>query len=181
MRSIWVRIWGIVAASLAALLAACGDGPASNVSYKLGPQVWDFFIYAVSDGPVLVVVDGNPFQADAGAVGDGIATAMRAAFSEPFIAFTADPALSPHPDYRMIWTLNPAPGYNMDQACSAARPVTVPVTGRRFELRAAFCQGGRLLSAVHGWMPAANASLDDRRFRSLVSQMARQLLSTEGT
>jgi hypothetical protein len=180
MSPFWRRVAGAVTAGLAGVLAACGDGPASNVSYKLGPQVWDFFLFAVKDGPVLVIVDGNPFAQDARAVADGVAASMRAGFSEPFVAFTADASAAAHPEYRMIWTLNPAAGYDMNTVCGERRPAVEPVSGRRLEMRVAFCQSGRLLAAVHGWMPAAEAGPGNARWRDLIAQMSRQLVNTEG-
>ena len=181
MSSTWRRWGGMIAVGIAGFLASCGDGPASNVTYKLGPQVWDFFWFAVKDGPVLVLVDGNPFQADAAALAEAVAAAMQAGFSEPFVKFTPDAARAAHPDHRMVWTLGPAPGYDINAACGEHRPATAAVTGRRLEMRVAFCQGGRLLSAVHGWMPAAAAGPDRAAWRNLISQMARQLLRNEGT
>lgn len=179
MASLWRRIGGLVTAGLAGFLASCGDGPASNVSYKLGPQVWDFFLFAASDGPVLVEVGGNPFALDEDALADSIAASMQTGFTEPFIKFTADRAAAAHPEYRMIWTLNPAPGYDMNTVCER-QPAAAPLIGRRLEMRVAFCQAGRLLAAVHGWMPAADAGPDNADWRDLIAQMARQLVSAEG-
>src|SRR4051812_32973641 len=179
MTSFWTRAGRMLAVGVAGLLAACGDGPASNVSYKAGPHVWDFFLFAAKDGPVLVEVDGNPFGRDDALLADTIAEAMGSAFTEPFIKFTKDKSAAARPDNRMIWTLGPAAGYDMNSVCTT-RPKTEPVSGRRLEMRVAFCQGGRLLSAVHGWMPASDASLENPRWRSLIAQMARQLVSTEG-
>jgi hypothetical protein len=179
MGSFLGRLGKTLAVGLAGLLASCGDGPASNVSYKSGPQVWDFFLFAAKDGPMLVEVDGNPFASPADAVADTVAAAMRSAFSEPFVKFTADRATAAHPEYRMIWTLSPAPGYDMNSVCTA-KPAVAPVAGSRLEMRVAFCQSGRLLSAVHGWMKASEAGPDNPRWLALVAQMARQLVSTEG-
>jgi hypothetical protein len=67
----------------------------------------------------------------------------------------------------------------MNAVCSA-RPASAPVTGTRLEMRVAYCQSGKLLAAVHGWMKASEAGPDNPRWRSLVAQMARQLVSTEG-
>jgi hypothetical protein len=179
MTGFFSRVGRIFLAGIAGLLASCGDGPASNVSYKAGPQVWDFFLFAAKDGPVLVEVDGNPFGPTQTGLADTIASAMGTAFSEPFIKFTADSTLAAHPDSRMIWTLGPAPGYDMNAACTA-RQAAAEVSGSRLEMRVAFCQSGKLLSAVHGWMKLGEAGPDNPRWRSLIAQMARQLVSTEG-
>lgn len=177
------RYWpALVAAAvgIAAFLLWGRDRPASNVTYKHGPQVWDFFWFAVKDGPVLVEVDGNPFRIEASALAERVASAMKSAFSEPFVAFTGSRERAAHPDYRMIWTLNPAPGYNADAACGEHRPATAPSVGARLEMRVAFCHAGQLMSAVHGWMPAAKAGPDRTEWQRLVAQMARQLVSPEG-
>jgi hypothetical protein len=155
--------WGRWIGRIADVLARGGAGPASNVTYKHGPQVWDFFIYAVRGGPALVVVDGNPFGIDAALLAGRVTAAMQSGFSEPFVKFTADAAAAPHPDYRIVWTLSPAPA------------------GDRLEMRVAFSQDGRLLSAVHGWMSLAAASREDAAWRRLIAQMTRQLVRNEGT
>jgi hypothetical protein len=170
MAALWRAILGF--------LARFRDGPASNVTFKLGPQVWDFFWFAVKDGPVLVEVDGNPFSIDPARLAENVAAAMRSGFSEPFVRFTSVSASAAHPDHRVIWTLNPAPGYDINAVCER-RPAAAPVTGPRLELRVAFCQGGRLLSAVHGWMPAAVAGPERREWRNLIAQMARLLVRNE--
>ena len=163
------------------VLARGGRGPASNVTYKHGPQVWDFFITAVRNGPALVVVDGNPFASDTRLLAEHVAAAMQAGFSEPFVKFTADAARAPYPAYRMIWTLDPSPAYDLNAVCGERRPATVPPAGDRLEMRVAFCQDGRLLAAVHGWMSRAAAGQDRSEWRNLIAQMARQLVRTEGT
>ncbi len=179
MSSLLSRASRMLALGLAGLLASCGDGPASNVSYKAGPQVWDFFLFAAKDGPVLIEVDGNPFGKDEALLADTIAEAMGSAFTEPFIKFTRDKFAAARPDNRMIWTLGPAAGYDMNAVCTSRQAID-PVPGRRLEMRVAFCQGGRLLAAVHGWMRTSESGPDNPRWRSLVAQMARQLVSTEG-
>ena len=176
----WYGGGALVAAAAVAVAALTRKRPASTVTYKHGPQVWDFFWFAVKDGPILVEVDGNPFHIDAPALAERVAAAMQSAFSEPFVKFTASAQRAAHPDHRMIWTLHPAPGYDPNAVCGDHRPAAAPVTGDRLEMRAAFCQGGRLLAAVHGWMPAAKAGPDSPTWRRLVAQMARQLVSPEG-
>ena len=172
--------WGKRIRRLIDVLARGGRGPASNLTYKHGPQVWDFFIYAVRNGPALVVVDGNPFAIDARLLAERMAAAMHAGFSEPFVNFTADAARAPYPGYRIVWTLDPAPGYDVNAVCGERRPLVAQPAGDRLEMRVAFCQDGRLLSAVHGWMSRALAGPDRAEWRSLVAQMTRQLVRNEG-
>ena len=170
--------WALL--GVAGLLAGCGDGPASSVSYKHSDQVWEFFVFAVKDGPMLVEIDGNPFAGPKEALDEVVTAAMRATFTEPFVSFTTDRAAAVQPDYRVLWTLNPAAGYDINAVCTA-HPAVDPAPRDRLEMRVAFCQGGRLLAAVHGWMPAREAGPDNARWRSLISQMSRQLVSKEGT
>jgi hypothetical protein len=163
------------------VLARGGRGPASNVTYKHGPQVWDFFIYAVKDGPALVVVDGNPFAIDGRLLAERVAAAMQAGFSEPFVKFTADAVAAPRSDRRFIWTLDPAPGYDINAVCGERRPPVASPAGDRLEMRVAFYQGERLLSAAHGWMSRAAAGPDRPAWRNLIARMTRQLVRNEGT
>jgi hypothetical protein len=174
-------VWGQRIRRFLDVLARGGRFAASNVTYKHGPQVWDFFIAAVRNGPALVVVDGNPFAIDTKSLAEGVASAMQSGFSEPFVKFTADPAEAPNPAYRIIWTLDPAPGYDLNAVCGERRPPTAAPAGERFEMRVAFCQDGRLLSAVHGWMARASAGPDQAAWRNLIAQMTRQLIRNEGT
>ena len=176
----WFAAVAAGVAGLAGLFAIARGRPASNVTYKHGPQVWEFFWFAVKDGPMLVEVDGNPFPIEAPDLAGQVALAMKSAFSEPFVAFTSSARHAAHPDYRVIWTINPAPGYDAAAVCGERRPPAASPLGDRLEMRAAFCQAGRLLAAVHGWMPAAKARPDSPAWRRLIAQMARQLVSPEG-
>jgi hypothetical protein len=173
--------WSRPIRRLVDILARGGRGPASNVTFKHATAVWDSFIYAVRNGPALVRVDGNPFGVDAKLLAGRITDAMQAGFSEPFVRFTSEAAQAPYPAYRFIWTLDPAPGYDLNAVCGERRPAPASAAGERLEMRLAFCQDGRLLSAVHGWMARAAAGPDRPEWCNLVAQMTRQLVRDDGT
>lgn len=170
------RIVGLVSA-LAALFG-CDEGPASNLTFKSTPDVWSFVTATASDGPLLVAVHGNPFREPAEMVSREVVRAVAGTFTEPWLRFTDEPADAASKEARLIWLMDPQSGFNADLVCAGELPA--PDAGRRvMELRAVFCHRGRPLSAVHGWMRRPD-SANDPRWRNLVSQMARQLLSGRG-
>ena len=81
-------------------------------------------------------------------------------------------------ELRLIWLLDPQPGFNADLVCAGEFPAP-DAGGRVMEIRAVFCHRGRPLSAVHGWMRRPE-TVDDAKLPGLISQMSRQLLSGRG-
>lgn len=168
------RIVGMVSA--VAALAACDEGPSSNLSFTTTPDVWSFVTAAAASAPLPVEVYGNPFRQPAGLVVREVTEAAAAAFTEPWLRFEAvekaDPAR-----LRLVWLLDPAEGFNADQVCAGNLP---GFTDRRItELRAVMCHRDRPLSAAHGWVRKPDMPADPR-WRQLIGQMARQVLTGRG-
>jgi hypothetical protein len=164
--------------SAVAALFGCDEGPSSNVSFTSTPDVWSFVTATAAGGPLLVEVRGNPFGGAGDAVARAVTRAVAATFTEPWLRFTGSAADAASTEFRLIWLLDPQPGFNADLTCAGEFPA--PDAGRRvMEIRAIFCHRGRPLSAVHGWMRRP-ATVDDPKWRGLISQMSRQLLSGRG-
>ena len=168
-----------MAFSITSLLGAAAGlfrgGPSSNLSLTSTPNVWSFVTAAASAGPILVDVRGNPFAAsDAAVVGD-VTKAIAGTFTEPWLKFTSDPASAASKETRLVWLLDPQPAFNADLVCAGELPA-LGAGGRVTEVRAVFCHRGRPLSAVHGWGRKPPSS-DDPKWRQLIAQMARQLLT----
>lgn len=170
------KVFGLFSAVTA--LFGCDEGPSSNLTFTTTPDVWNFVTAAATGGPLLVEVRGNPFGGSAEAVAREITGAIGATFTEPWLRFTSDPAAASSKETRLIWLLDPQPGFNADLVCAGELPGLD--AGRRVtQIRAVFCHRGRTLSAAYGWMRRPD-SVGDPKWRNLMSQMARQLLSGRG-
>lgn len=170
----WTR--GILSVfTAAAALLGCDEGPSSNLSLTSTPDVWSFVTSTGAAGPILVDVRGNPFAAPQATVAGDVTQAIAGTFTEPWLKFTNDPAGAASKETRMIWLLDTQSGFNADLVCAGELPA-LGAGKRVMEIRAVFCHRGRPLSAVHGWMRKPEKS-DDPKWRQLVSQMARQLLT----
>jgi len=170
------RLFGL-AAALAALFG-CDEGPSSNLTFTSTPDVWSFVTGIAPAGPLLVKVHGNPFGEPGDMLSREVVRAIAGTFTEPWLTFTDRDEDAASKDARLIWLIDPQAGFNADLVCAGELPA--PDAGRRvMELRAVFCHRGRPLSAVHGWVRRPDSAADPR-WRNLVSQMARQLLSGRG-
>jgi hypothetical protein len=170
------RLVGLLSAAVA--LFGCDEGPSSNLSFTSTPDVWSFVTGIAGAGPLLVEVRGNPFRAGSDTVANGVASAVAATFTEPWLRFTTSVADAGSRDMRLIWLLDPQAGFNADRVCEGEFPA-LDAGKRVMEIRAVFCHRGRPLSAVHGWMRRPE-TVDDPKWRGLISQMSRQLLSGRG-
>jgi hypothetical protein len=170
------RILGLLSAATA--LFGCDEGPSSNISFTSTPDIWSFVTGTAAGGPLLLEVRGDPFRTGRDAVAAEVASAVSATFTEPWLRFTIRDAEAASTDLRLVWLLDPQSGFNADRVCAGELPALD--AGRRvMEIRAVFCHRGRPLSAVHGWMRRPEAA-SDPKWRGLISQMARQLLSGRG-
>jgi hypothetical protein len=169
-----------MAFNIASLLGGLfqGNGPSSNLSFTSTPNVWSFVTTTAATGPLLVESHGDPFGETEARVTHRIADAVAATFTEPWLKFTDDPARAASKDLRLIWLLAPQTGFNADLVCGGELP-SPAARGRVMEVRAVLCHRGRALSAVHGWVRWPEAG-DDPKWRQLISQMARQLLTGRG-
>lgn len=170
------RLLGLLSA--ATVLFGCDEGPSSNISFTSTPDVWSFVTGTATGGPLLVEVRGDPFRTGGDAIAGEVARAVAATFTEPWLRLTTNAAEAASKDMRLIWLLDPQSGFNADRVCAGELPGLD--AGRRvMEIRAVFCHRDRPLSAVHGWMRRPEA-VSDRKWRGLISQMSRQLLSGRG-
>jgi len=166
------RLLALGAAAAGALVSACGDGPATVSGTWRSPATWGTMVYASGDGPLLVEVHGDPFGRGAD-FRFQVAAAMDNQIIGRKLAITADRALAPHPDARIVVAFDPPPGFDPRHLCEGRVPTRATV-GDRLTVLAAFCQGSETLSSVDGWVAGA-AGPDDRRFRQLMGQVARAL------
>jgi hypothetical protein len=168
----------LTALAALAVLSGCDEGPSSNLSSTTTPDVWSFVQATGASGPLLIDIRGNPFNAPDRLVAAEVEKAVGGTFTEPWLRFTSDPELAASKDTRLVWLLDPEAGFNADAVCAGELP-PLGASRRVTELRAVFCHRGRPLSAVHGWMRLPETG-GDPKWRKLISQMARQLLTGRG-
>jgi hypothetical protein len=170
----------ILAAAIAALaLAACEEGPSSNVTHKTTQGAWDMLVFAAKDGPILTQTHGAAFTGKAQEFGRAVLDDMNKTFpAEPFIKFTSTSAQAADKDYRIIWVVNPPQAAELSAFCANRIPAAEPKSGR-LEIRAALCHRERLLTAVHGWMRNPDNAYD-KHLHTLVQQMTRQVAGKDG-
>ncbi|HZZ36756.1 MAG TPA: hypothetical protein VFE03_13620, partial [Caulobacteraceae bacterium] len=84
----------ILAAAIAAFaLAACEEGPSSNVTQKTTQGAWDMLVYAAKDGPILTQTHGTVFAGKAQDFSRAVLDDMNKTFpAEPFMKFTSTAA-----------------------------------------------------------------------------------------
>lgn len=170
------RVLSLGAAAMAALVAGCGDGPATVAGTWRSPAAWSSLVYATSAGPLLVEVHGSPFGEPAAAFRTAMAAAMTdRVFGRP-TAFTADPQAAPHPRFRVVLAFNP-PADSDPRALCQGQVATAAAAGDRITVQGAFCDGATLLASVQGWVARVQGR-DDKRFVQLIGQLTRELFGT---
>ena len=171
------RLFSLGAAALVSLVGGCGDGPSTVPGGVRSPAAWSSFIYATSPGPLLLEVHGPSLDASPAEMARAIAAAMAAGIPARPFALTTDTAKASRPNFRIVVVVGGAPGLDERAICAGRIPLDGPSIpdGGRVTLTATFCDGESLLSSVRGWVARING-IDDRRFRQLLGQMARDLM-----
>jgi len=103
---------------------------------------------AAERGPVLAIVQGEPFD-DAAVSRDALVTqAMADGVAASSIDFTTDRARAAAPDPRLVVALNPRGVVSAALACRAPEQIaTAPLAGK-VEILAVFCEAERVLGAA---------------------------------
>ena len=155
----------IVSAGL--LLAGCAQGapgpgtPTEQARRALAEQR--------QEGPVRIVVRGNPFGMDEARRDALVSEAMAAGVSGLGVRFTTYPeAAAPEPHLAVV--LNPVEPVPAETACSAPDSVPTSPADETLRVLAVFCEGDRAVHAVRE--EAAVAGPTDRRFERLLWRTA---------
>ncbi len=167
------RLLSLGAVALAGLSAACEEGPATVAGTWRNPATWSTMIYATSDGPMLVEVHGMPFAVDPARFREQVAEAMSDKIIGRVTRFTADREAAPRPQYRVVLAFNAPDDLDMARLCGGDPPVAADPR-ETITVQAAFCDGKALMASLRGRLARA-AGPDDRRFRQLMAQVAREL------
>lgn len=168
------KLISLGAATIAALVAGCGDGPSTVPGFR-APATWSTFFAATAKGPLLLQVHGQPFGGSEAELRRKVAAVMQAAIPARPFSMTLDPAEAPQPKVRVVLALGAPANFDAAGLCSGSVPVAgAPVGSGRLEVLAGLCDGGALLSSVRGWVARLDGP-DDSRFVQLLGQVMRDL------
>lgn len=167
------RLLSLGAAALASVTSACEDGPATVAGTWRSPATWSTMVYASSTGPLLVEVHGDPFGLPPAEFRASVAQAMTNQVIGRPLSLTADREAAAHPQYRVVLAFNPPDSADAGQLCEG-RIATAAEPRERITVLAAFCDQGRLLASVRGWVAKVDGPAD-KRFRRLLGQVTRDL------
>lgn len=170
------RLLSVGAAALAALTSACEDGPATVAGTWRSPATWSTMVAATSNGPMWIEVHGTPFAMDPAEFRAQLAEAMTdRVFGRP-TAFTALRDQAPKPQTRVVLAFNPPPSTHPDSLCEGS-VATAAESRERITVQAVFCDQGRRLASVEGWVAKVDGP-QDKRFRQLIAQLTRELFGS---
>lgn len=170
------RWLGIGAGALAALTAACDGAPTTQQVYIKDQGVLSYLQYAAVQGPMLVVVHGNPFVTSKPFLDEVVAAELEASVTYlKGVHFTTDPALAFKPEYRIILVLGGTATVDGNRLC-AGDPPALDEKADPIRMTAVFCHRDDMFSWVSGSIGARSTPEDDR-FRSWIRLIGRDLLN----
>lgn len=158
---------------LAATLSACGAPRATYFGRDLSPLYRQLEIGAAGvQGPVPLLLRGNPFGGPAAALAEAARRGMSASAAlHPIRLTVADPGPR-RVDYRVIVAFG-QPGLGANGLCAA--PDAPFAIEPMVNATAAFCIGGRLISAARGRSLDPIAGPDDPAFAAFMKGLADSL------
>ncbi|TVR78396.1 MAG: hypothetical protein EA405_14330 [Rhodospirillales bacterium] len=156
-------------------LTACEEGP-RTVADRRVDDPWAFAQPIMAEGPLLVQVEGDPFDAGDPVVASHVVAAMTEAVTWTDTArFTADADRAANRDIRIVVTLNGASGLSGREQCLGRSSGGGPRPDGRIDVSASFCDGPTQLGTVHGQAHAER--VDGRAFVALMRQITIDMLS----
>lgn len=159
-------------------LAACEDHPAT-VAHHHVEGAWSLAQGVMKDGPLLVVVEGDPFAAPAAQLESRIVQIMMEAVTWTATPrFTTDSALASSNTLRIVITFNPLQGTGAHEQCTGQSRGDGPLPDGRIRIMGTFCDAASLLVTVSGRAGDA-ADLQNAQITALIRQMTLDLLSPQ--
>lgn len=172
------RWLGLGVGALTALTAACDGAPMTQQVYYKGTGVTAYLQYAVTDGPLLVQVHGNPFVTSKPFLDDIVAKELESTITYiRGVRFTTDAEKAFRPEYRIIVVLGAHKALNAQSLCDGQAP-RMDIEANPMRMVAVFCRKDELLSEVNGSI-RTGASPEDQRFRNWLGQIGRDLINPE--
>jgi len=170
------RILSAGAAMLAALTAACEDGPATVPGGWRSAAVWSTMVHASAHGPLWLEIHGQPFADGQAALGGKVAAAMTNQLVGRPLALTVDRDQAAKPEFKVVLAFNPPANADPRDLC-AGSVATAVQAGEKITVLASFCDKTGMLASVQGWV-AKVQGVDDPRFKRLLAQVVRDLFGT---
>jgi hypothetical protein len=128
---------------------------------------------AAAPEPVLLILEGNPFDTDQARLNGLVSAEMAAGISGMSTEFTTSPARAAAPDPRLVVLLNPLSEPAPDTLCATPETVATAPASERVRIVAAFCRGREVLGEAR--TEDAVAGPTDQRFRRLLWRTATQV------
>lgn len=172
------KIMSVGAAMMAALTAACEDGPSTVPGGWRSAALWSTMVHASANGPLWVEIHGRPFADADGEWGDKVAAAMTNQLVGRQLVMTAHRDQAARPEFKVVLAFNPPANADPRDLCGGS-VATAAQPGEKITVRAAFCDKNGMLGSVQGWV-AKVQGLDDPRFTRLLGQVVRDLFGTAG-
>ncbi len=168
---------GMVSILTAGMLVGCG-GPVTSPTYR-NPDARSFAQSAMAGGPMLVVIQGQPFAGDQERTQQAVLAAMARAVSWTGTPrLTVDAAEAPTSSLYVVMTFNTG-------AIDANVQCTVPPAGGGPEedgsvtVAASFCGSRELISNTYGRIAGVDGA-DDPAFARLIGQVTTDLFPPPG-
>ncbi len=164
-------------AMVAALVAGCEEVPTTTVVHQV-EDPWAFAQATLMAGPMPVVIEGRPYDADADRIAGAVTSALAVAVTRTATArFAADPDRLITGGVRMVMTFNGGEGLDGFTQCAGKSAGGDPDPGGRVRAITSLCAGETLLVTVRGRLGRSDG-LEDRRFAALIRQIAVDLFAS---
>jgi hypothetical protein len=157
--------WSLVL--LLGLLCACGRGADLDAQNQARRG-----LRAASE-PVLLVLEGNPFEMDQARLNGMVSAEIAAGIPGMSPRFVTAPEQAAAPEPRLVVVLNPLSEPAPGTLCAAPASVTTGPAVEQLRIAAAFCDEDQVLGATR--TEAAVSGPTDQRFRRLLWRTASQV------
>ena len=158
--------WSLVGL-IGLLLLGCGRGTDPDAQNQARRAL------AAAEEPVLLVLEGNPFEMDEARLNGLVSHEIAAGVSGMRTSFTTSPAAAAAPEPRLVVILNPQSEPAPATACTAPGSVATAPASEPLRIVAVFCRGDEVLGATRS--EAVVGGPIDQRFRRLLWRTANQL------
>lgn len=168
---------GMLAMIAAAVLAGCG-GPLTSPTYR-SPEARTFAQSAMAQGPMLVVIQGQPFAHEEERTRQAVLAAMARAVSWTGTPrLTVDAAEAPTSSLYVVMTFNTG-AIDGNVQCTVPPAGGGPEEDGSVTVAASFCGSRELISNTYGRISGVDGA-DDPAFARLISQVTTDLFPPPG-
>ena len=152
---------------IGSLLLGCGRGTDPDAQNQARRAL------VAAEEPVLLVLEGNPFEMDQARLNGLISHEMAAGVSGMRTSFPTSPAPAAAPEPHLVVILNPQSEPAPATACAAPGSVATVGASEPLRIVAVFCRDDQVLGATRS--EAAVGGPTDQRFRRLLWRTAYQV------